>query len=229
MAAARAAGPAGFEVHLPQGVGVRMLKALEGARLAGALRGVQGPVPPQDRGDGRHGGQRLHALAGQQHPQLARAPGGVLCPQRQHRLLQGRGRPRGTAPRAPRTVRQPRGALGGIALQPLVAGRRRNPKAATQGAPVGPRLLRQRHKLRPQVTHPALRKWHIPVLHRMAGGIHHVPERVSTMSPVCTHFRGEGEGHGPSASGHGSPPYCRFASYPHHGRSGSPLSTAGYL
>ena len=38
VAAPGAAGPAGFEVHLPQGVGVRVLKALEGARLAGPLR-----------------------------------------------------------------------------------------------------------------------------------------------------------------------------------------------
>ena len=103
MAAPGAAGPAGFEVHLPQSVGVRVLKALEGARLAGPLRRIQGVVPPQDRGDGGGRGQRLDALAGQQHPQLARAPGGVLGAQRQHRLLQGRRRPRGTPVRAPRS------------------------------------------------------------------------------------------------------------------------------
>ena len=175
MAAPGAAGPAGFEVHLPQSVGVRVLKALEGARLAGPLRRIQGVVPPQDRGNRRGCGQRLDPLAGQQHPQLAGAPGGVLRPQGPHRLLQGRDRPRRTAVRAPRAVLQPGGTLRGIAPQPLVAGRRRNPKPLAQGPPVGPRLPCQGHKLGPQVTHPALRKWHIPVLHNMAGGVHHVP------------------------------------------------------
>ena len=101
MAATSAAGPAGFEVHLPQGVGVGVLKALEGARLAGALRGIQGVVPPQDRGQGRGRRQRLDALTGQQHPQLAGAPGGMLGAQGQHGLLHPRRRPGRTAVRAP--------------------------------------------------------------------------------------------------------------------------------
>ena len=187
MAAPGAAGPAGFEVHLPQSVGVRVLKALEGARLAGPLRRIQGVVPPQDRGDGGGRGQRLDALAGQQHPQLARAPGGVLGAQRQHRLLQGRRRPRGTPVRAPRAVLQAVRPLRGVAPQPLVAGGRRDPKALAQRPPVGPRLPRQGHKLSPQVTHASLRKWHIWVLRLTTGCVNHV-------SGLHTR-RGRGPGH----------------------------------
>ena len=81
VAAPSAAGPAGFEVHLPQGVGVRMLKALEGARLAGPLRGVQGAMPPQDRGDGGGRGQRLDAL-GASSTRSLRAPQVGCCARR---------------------------------------------------------------------------------------------------------------------------------------------------
>ena len=111
---------------------------------------------------------------------------GCGAPQGQHGLLQGRRRPGGTVPRAPRAVLQAAGPLSGVALQPLVAGRRCDPKAAAQGPPVGPRLPRQGHKLRPQVAHPSLRKRHIPVLHLIPGCVHHVSEQVSMMSPVCT-------------------------------------------
>ena len=176
MAAPGAAGPAGFEIHLPQSVGVRVLKALEGARLAGPLRRIQGVVPPQDRGDGGGRGQRLDALAGQQHPQLARAPGGVLGAQRQHRLLHPRRRPRGTPVRARASASlRP---LRGVAPQPLVAGGRRDPKALAQrhagwppAAAPGPQTQSAGHsRVAPQM--------HILVLLLIAGCVNHVSERV---------------------------------------------------
>ena len=191
VAAASAAGPAGFEVHLPQGVGVQVLEPLPGARLAGPLRGIQRVVPPQDRGDGGGRGQRLNALAGQQHPQLARAPSGLLGAPGQHGLLHPRRRPGRTAVRAPRAVLQAAPSLRGVAPQPLVAGRRRNPKAAAQGAPVGPRLPRQGHKLRPQVTHASHRKWHIWVLRLTTGRVNHVSGLHSNhvCGPFCVSGR----------------------------------------
>ena len=179
MAAPGTAGPARFEVHLPQGVGVWVLEALEGARLAGALGRVQPPMAPQDRGEGGDRRQRLNPLAGQQHPQLARAPGGMLCAQGQDGPLDPRGCARRTAVRAPRAVRQARGALGGIPLQPLVGRGGRNPKVAAQRPPIGPRLRRHHHKLGPLLTHRPILKRHVlkPSL----------PTNVFTMSPnMCS-------------------------------------------
>ena len=175
MAAAGATGPPGLEVHLPQGVGIGVFEALPGARLAGPLRGVQLVVPPQDGRDGGGRRQRLDALAGQQHPQLAAAPGGVLRPQRQHGPLDGRGRLRRTAVRPPRAVLQAHGSGGRIPVQPLVAGRRRNPKGPAQRPPVRPGLLRQPHKLRPLVRHRSILERHRPIPSWLPN--------VSTMSP----------------------------------------------
>ena len=157
---------------------MRVLEALQGARLAGPLGRVQRVVPPQDRRDGRRGGPRLEALAGQQHAQLAGAPGGVLDAQGQHRLFHGRHRPGRTVPRAPRTVQQAAGPLRRIAVQPLVPRRRRDPEARTQRALVLPGSPGQRHKLRPQVAHPSLRKRHIPALHLIAECVNQVSEHV---------------------------------------------------
>ena len=178
MAAPRPTGPAALEVHLPEGVGIGVLEALPGARLAGAPRGVQPVVPPQDGGDGGGRRQGLDPLASQQHAQLARPPGGVLGAQRQHRVLDGRGRLRRTVPRAARAVLQPGGSLRRVAPQPLVARRRRDLEALAQRPPIGPRLAGQRHKLRPQVAHLSLRKRHIPVLHLMPRCVNHVSDHV---------------------------------------------------
>ena len=146
--------------------------------MAGPVRAVELVVAAQDGGDGGGGRQRLDALAGQQHTQLAAAPGGVLRAQRQDRLLDGRGGLRRTAVRSPRAVPQPRRALGRVAPQPLVPRGRRDLKALAQFRPVGARLAGQRHKLGPQIAHPSLRKRHIPDFHLSTGCVNHVSEHV---------------------------------------------------
>jgi len=55
MAAARADGDVAFEVHLPEGIGGQVFKALEGPRLPGPR--TEALVPTQDRGDGLAAGK----------------------------------------------------------------------------------------------------------------------------------------------------------------------------
>ena len=65
MTAARPAGQRRIEVHLPERIGIGVLEALEGARLARPLGRIQLPVAVQDRRDGGGRRQRLEALPGQ--------------------------------------------------------------------------------------------------------------------------------------------------------------------
>ena len=123
----------------------------------------------------------------------------------------------GAEPRSPRSLGQPRQTLPPRALQPLVAGRRTDPETPAQLPNVGPLNRGKHHKLPPLIhrRHPA--KWH-PDPSRSADrkSVHHVPERVSTMSPVYTRrgwgvldnsARGSTDGRGPpSLDGASSPP-----------------------
>src|SRR5205085_5489616 len=83
MAATRADGDVTFEIHLPEGIGGRVLEALQVPCRADTR--VEAVVAAEDCGDGAGRGhvgvpQRLQAC-----PQFAATPGRVLVTQRQYR------------------------------------------------------------------------------------------------------------------------------------------------
>ncbi len=141
-----------FEVHLPQLVGLQMLKALP-SPVFGALGRIYPAMTPQYGGDRAWARQQLMPPGRQPGPQLTPAPGRMSIPYFQHHLFNLRpGASRGMM-RASRQINQPSFSVSTEPLQPLIASRRADAKAAALLSQVSVFPLGQLHKLFPLRHH----------------------------------------------------------------------------
>src|SRR3984893_14365688 len=140
-----------LEVHLPQLVGDRALKALKGMRRRRSL--IEQTMAAQDTGDSA---RRELGAALEQQPsgQLASAPTAEhFASNSEHMLFDLGPGPHRRASRPARVILKTAAAFQGVTLQPLVAGLRREPEAPAELAPISAHLHRQLHKLLTQ-QHP---------------------------------------------------------------------------
>src|ERR1700730_5658329 len=144
-------GEVALEVHLPQLVGYRSLKALKGTRRRRSL--IEQTMAAQDTADSarREFGA---ALEDQPSGHLASAPTAKHpASYSEHMLFEVRRGEHRAAWRPPRVILETAAAFQGVTLQPLVAGLRRDPEPPAELAPISALLHRQLHKLLAQ-QHP---------------------------------------------------------------------------
>ena len=135
-----------LEVHLPEQVRCRHLKAQAGGRSTGRRND---PAMPAQHLMHRRRDRTGQPIALQTAGNLARSPGRMGVAHRKNALLDRRCGPRRAQMRTTGTIRE--AFIGRPAAEPLVAGIRMNPEPPAQLAPVRPFLQRQSNKLTPLV------------------------------------------------------------------------------